>query len=232
MMQNPACERSPIIFQTMAVTVLLCAVALLTPALWTRTSEFLTAKLQDRFPLSAFPKPDSIAGIIVLGGSHARVIEGFRLAREYAYAKLLLTGASPEDDAYAEAHALPHGRLIIEPNAKTTFQNAIFSRRLLRPSRFEKWIIVTSAFHMPRAIGTFRQAGFSVIPWPVFGQSNVAAIPTKRLLHELIGLFVYWATGRSESVFPGPSPSRASASRTLTRQQMILRYRHLDRPVQ
>ncbi len=231
-MQCSACERTSVIFQAMVFTVFMGAVALLAPALWTRASEVLTATLQDQFPRSLSPAPDSIAGIIVLGGSHARVIEGFRLAREYANVKLLLTGASSEDDAYAEAQGLPRGRLIIEPNAKTTFQNAMFSRRLLRPNRFEKWIIVTSAFHMPRAIGTFRQAGFRVIPWPIFDQSNAAAIPAKRLLHELIGLFVYWVTGRSDSVFPASSLSHASASRILTGQQMILRDSYLNRPVQ
>lgn len=215
-MQDSARERTSITFQTMAFTVLVCTVVLLAPELWTRASEFLTAKLQDRFPRSSSPARDSIAGIVVLGGSRARVIEGFRLAREYANAKLLLTGASPEDDAYAEAQGLPRDRLMIEPNAKTTFQNAMFSRRILHPTRFEKWIIVTSAFHMPRAVGTFRQAGFSVVPWPVLDQSNGAAIPTKRLLHELIGLLVYWAIGRSDSAFPAPQ-SYASAGQNTNR---------------
>jgi uncharacterized SAM-binding protein YcdF (DUF218 family) len=187
-MSGSDCNRTSSILQAIAYGTILCALALLAPPLWTTAKGFVAAKLQDRFPHTPCLASESITGIIVLGGSHARVLEGFRLARKYATAKLLLTGASSQDEAYAEKQNLPNGRLLIDPYAKTTFQNAIFSRRLLRPTRFEKWLIVTSAFHMPRAAGTFRQAGFFIVPWSVFDHSDAAAIPTRRLLHEIIVL--------------------------------------------
>ena len=178
------------------------AVLLHSPNLWNKTRAFLTLKLQSRFARTT--PSDAVTGIIALGGSHARVVEAVRLAKLYPDAKLVVTGESPEDRAYAQAE-VTDGRLVIEPNAKTTYENAHFSRQLLQPDQRQSWLIVTSAIHMPRAVGAFREAGFSVLPWPVFDQPSIDAAATRVTLHEVFGLLDYWVLGRIDSLFPAPS---------------------------
>ena len=79
-----------------------------------------------------------------------------------------------------------------------------------RPQPGERWLLVTSAFHMPRAMGCFRAAGFDVTPWPVDFRTRgpedlmrlfAAARPTawRRIdlaAKEWIGLLAYWLAGR------------------------------------
>ena len=151
------------------------------------------------------PTPLTQSPDIALGGSHERVVEAVRLAKQYPDAKLVVTGASPQDQAYAQAQGLTEGRLVIEPHAKTTYENALFSRQMLAPDRHEKWLIVTSAIHMPRAVGAFRGAGFSVVPWPVFDQPVIDTEVTPMTLHEVFGLLYYWLLGRIDSLFPAPN---------------------------
>jgi len=50
---------------------------------------------------------------------------------------------------------------------RVTAENAVFTKHLIRPKSGEHWLLVTSAFHMPCAIGAFRQAGFPVDAYPV-----------------------------------------------------------------
>jgi len=106
---------------------------------------------------------------------------------------------------------------VLEDKSRNTAENAAFTRAMLDPKPGERWLLVTSALHMPRSVGAFRKAGFPVEPFPVdwitppnpnlfrlsrnlmggLGALNAAA-------HEIIGLAVYWATGRSSGLFPGP----------------------------
>ncbi|MGC1792500.1 MAG: ElyC/SanA/YdcF family protein, partial [Pseudolabrys sp.] len=76
---------------------------------------------------------------------------------------------------------------------------------------------VTSAMHMPRAVGVFRKAGFEVDAYPVdyltTGAEELWTLPralmggigiTDLVVHEWIGLLAYWITGRISELFPGP----------------------------
>lgn len=170
----------------------------------TPLSLFLAGELEQRFAPPSAVAPEGVTGIIALGGSHERVVEAMRLAREFPNAKVVVTGASPEDEAYAQEQEFAKDRLVIEPNAKNTFENALFSRRLLAPESRDRWLIVTSAVHMPRAMGAFREAGFAALPWPVFDRPTIAADVTHRTLHEVFGLLEYWILGRIASPFPAP----------------------------
>ncbi len=58
-------------------------------------------------------------------------------------------------------------RLILEGKSRDTFENAQFTKGMVKPAPGETWLLVTSAFHMPRSMGLFRKAGFDVTPWPV-----------------------------------------------------------------
>jgi len=81
----------------------------------------------------------------------------------------------------------------------------------------ETWLLVTSAFHMPRSMGLFRKAAFPVVPWPVdyrtSGQEGVGVMrdnpgdslqTTTMAIREWLGLIAYKFVGRIDSVFPGP----------------------------
>ena len=61
---------------------------------------------------------------------------------------------------------------MLEDQSRNTRENAIFTRRLVDPKPGERWLLVTSAWHMPRAIGVFRKAGFEIEAFPVDYLSN------------------------------------------------------------
>jgi uncharacterized SAM-binding protein YcdF (DUF218 family) len=102
--------------------------------------------------------------------------------------------------------------VVIETHSRNTHENAEFAKAALRPKPGERWLLVTSASHMPRAIGAFRQNSFPVEPWPVYDQGE--GHPAYEIAeHEWLGLIAYRFLGRSSAFFPAPitgkSPSLA-----------------------
>ena len=93
----------------------------------------------------------------------------------------------------------------------------MFSKQIAQPKPGERWLLVTSAYHMPRSIGVFRAAGFAVEaypvdwrtrgsrmrwrPFPTLGEGSGA---TDTAVREWVGLLAYWLTGRSSELFPRP----------------------------
>ena len=199
--------------------------------------------LENRFQVSP-PLPAKVDGIISLGGivnqfvskargqtsvgpGAERLTEFARLARRYPAAKLVFTGGSGSllNQGLKEADFLRpfldklglSGRdVIFENQSRNTFENAVFSKRLVEPAPDEGWVLITSAIHIPRAVGVFRQAGWNVIAYPVSFMTEGRYQTDLRFnlgrgmghttiwLHEWVGLVVYWLTGRSDSLFPGP----------------------------
>ena len=98
-----------------------------------------------------------------------------------------------------------------------TAENAAYSKALVKPKPGERWLLVTSAQHMPRAMGAFRKAGFPVEAYPVDWRSlprlrlqfpasfSLGLVRSDDTVHEWVGLFVYWITGRSSELLPGPA---------------------------
>src|SRR4051812_48086930 len=157
-------------------------------------ANWVIGPLQERFPVF---RDDGrpVAGIVVLGGAveaeesigrgqlatneaAERVIFMADLARRYPDAKILFSGGgstliveeTPEAAALArfiETLGVAKDRVIFEGRSRTTRENAVFSRELAQPDPGERWLLVTSAWHVPRAIGCFRQAGFAVTAYPV-----------------------------------------------------------------
>jgi uncharacterized SAM-binding protein YcdF (DUF218 family) len=93
----------------------------------------------------------------------------------------------------------------------------VYTRNLVKPKPGERWLLVTSAMHMPCAIGAFRRAGFPVISYPVNYRTNGSlwslSMPSNKLkalqlvdeaTHEWFGLAVYWLTARTDTLFPAP----------------------------
>jgi uncharacterized SAM-binding protein YcdF (DUF218 family) len=107
-------------------------------------------------------------------------------------------------------------RVVIEPHSRNTHENAVFATAALEPKPLERWLLVTSASHMPRAIGTFRQNSFPVEPWPVHDQGE--GRPAYQIAeHEWLGLIAYRLLGRSSELFPAPSEGK-SRSMALIRE--------------
>jgi uncharacterized SAM-binding protein YcdF (DUF218 family) len=178
----------------------------------------LLLPLEHRFV--GFSTPDSQApdGIIVLGGSSYAGIDAVpALSREYPEARIIFSGFSADAlDRFARLGGDP-ARVYVESRARTTSEDALYSAALLKPKPSERWMLVTLASHMPRAVGCFRVAGFEVEPYPVgfrtrgpshlftldatgsaaFFQLDVAA-------KEWIGLIAYGLMGKTDALFPGP----------------------------
>ena len=108
-------------------------------------------------------------------------------------------------------------RLLLERKARNTAENAMLAKQLADPKPGERWLLVTSAWHMPRAMGLFRKAGFDVEAWPVDYRTAgpgdawiLFSSPVEGLrrldfvVKEWVGLLVNRLTGRSDDLFPAP----------------------------
>lgn len=91
-----------------------------------------------------------------------------------------------------------------EDQARNTWENAQYSYRILKQAKINNIILVTHALHMPRAVMSFKAAGFDVIPAPLGfhhrgnGFNIFALIPQvgtmgsmRDMLHESIGILWY-----------------------------------------
>jgi uncharacterized SAM-binding protein YcdF (DUF218 family) len=176
------------------------------------------------------PELSAAHGVSVFSGAVDRVITAAELAHRYPNARIVLSGGNASlvaDDAMKEADqagvvfeslGIPRNRLIMERRSRNTQENAAFSKTLVSPKPGERWLLVTSAYHMPRAIGIFRKAGFDVQPYPVdwrmggrvdlltfsvFLLDGLGRVDTA--VREWIGLAAYWITGKTDAFFPAPS---------------------------
>jgi uncharacterized SAM-binding protein YcdF (DUF218 family) len=218
-------------------------------------ASYVILPLEQRFPpFQDDGRP--VDGIILLGGSvdasesasretivanesAERVLDTIQLAHRYPQARILISGGGGTvfGDGAAEAPIIADflksigidpTRMIVEDRSRTTSENAMFSRELGKPQEGERWLLVTSAWHMPRAVGVFERAGFPVTAYPVDfrtsggsgGQRPFAFISDglRRLdvgTKEWAGLIGYYATGRTTELFPAPHASgvEGSASR-------------------
>jgi len=177
----------------------------------------LLVPLEYRFP---FSPPDSQAhpdGIIVLGGSSLRGIDTVEaLSRDYPEARIIFSGYDATTvDRYARLGGDP-ARVYVESRPRTTFEDALYSAAFLKPKPNERWLLVTLALHMPRAVGCFRAAGFQVQPYPLgvraalpdffapYATGSAAFYYLDFAAKEWIGLIAYRLMGRTDALFPGP----------------------------
>jgi uncharacterized SAM-binding protein YcdF (DUF218 family) len=203
--------------------------------------------LEARFPRPDLvsPPPD---GIIILGGAFSleaeighgdfvalneaaeRITEIPRLAKLYPDARIVYTGGSdialpsgvvPEAEGarrlLIEAGIAPE-RITLEDKSLTTWENAILTKEIIKPAEGSHWLLVTSAFHMPRSVGVFRKAGWpgiiayptdyrapaesAKLPLPLVATENLALL--EYAAKEYFGLAGYYITGRTDALFPAP----------------------------
>jgi uncharacterized SAM-binding protein YcdF (DUF218 family) len=180
----------------------------------------LTVPLENRF---AFSPPDSQArpdGIIVLAGGGSVAIDVVStLSQDYPKARLTFSGFGAADKnlikRYPDLGGDPARINMVQ--SRTTSEDALYSAALLKPKPSERWLLVTSAIHMPRAVGCFRAAGFQVEPYPIkfitrglssrfalFGAGSVALMQFDTAAKEWIGLIAYRLVGKTDALFPGP----------------------------
>jgi uncharacterized SAM-binding protein YcdF (DUF218 family) len=95
-------------------------------------------------------------------------------------------------------------RVLLETRSRNTYENATCSNEVIKPKRGEHWLLVTSALHMPRSIGSFRKAGFEVEPWPVY-DLRLRQFQFNFAVREWLGLIVYRVLGRTTELFPAPA---------------------------
>jgi uncharacterized SAM-binding protein YcdF (DUF218 family) len=161
-----------------------------------------------------------------------RLVEGAILARRFPDAKIAFAGGDAGVLYHADTEAqgaeklltslgVPRDRLILESKSRDTYENAVFLKeeltRLGDLGPGKRWLLITSGYHMPRAMGVFRKAGFDIEPWPVdyrtrgkadllrpFDKVSEGLRRVDIASREWVGLLVYWLTGRSEELFPGP----------------------------
>lgn len=218
----------------------LLLVAFLPVGLW------LQAPLEQRFAAPS-PPPARVDGIVVLGGgidvrasaawrqpalgpTAERFLAPIELSRHWPQARLVFSGglAPLIDSALTEADIVRQlydrlgfdsGRVLFESRSRTTRENALLARELVQPQPGEVWLLVTSAAHMPRAVGCFRAVGWPVLAWPVDYRTDPGPgiqhwrLPSSDRLAQLddaarewVGLLWYRLLGWTDALFPAPGP--------------------------
>ena len=219
------------------VTVVILVLSLL------QLDRVMLLPLENRFPIPE-PLPSPVHGVVVLGGAerarltHARgqvvlsdaaerLTTFVGLSRLYPNAKLVYAGGAGglNEQRFKGADTakllfkqlgLDSGRVQFELNSRNTLENAQNAFELAKPKKGENWVLITSAWHLPRAVGVFRNIGWSVIPYPVdfftsgkmelslgfAGLSSASSVTW--VSREWVGLVAYWIMGRTSELFPGP----------------------------
>lgn len=209
--------------------------------------EWLALPLESRFPQPK-PMPAHVDGIIVLGGAvrtfwtyahgqpslneHAeRMTETVALARQYPDARIVFTGGNRDQISESEvarrffvSQGVDLSRATFEEKSHDTFGNAVLTKALLKPQPGQTWLLVTSAYHMPRSVGCFRKAGWTVVPYPVdyetpgvisTAMAFAAGENLERLddsMREWAALVEYYWVGRTDALFPGPREHRSDTT--------------------
>jgi uncharacterized SAM-binding protein YcdF (DUF218 family) len=217
---------------------------LLVIAGWSPLGNALILPLEERFPPWDASR-GAPAGIICLGGAVDTVVSPARgevalneaaermtamaeLVRRYPQAHIVFSGGSGRliYDGVTEAElavrlfesfGIERSRIILENKSRDTDENARFTKELVLPKSDERWLIVTSAHHMPRAVGAFRAVGFPVEAFPVdyrtrgaidllrpFSPLSDGLRRTDTAMREWIGLIIYRLAGRTNELFPAP----------------------------
>jgi uncharacterized SAM-binding protein YcdF (DUF218 family) len=235
------------------VSILMLLVLAMTPI-----GLLLAEPLENRFPQPPenMPAPDGIiilGGTIrgdesmsrgqVIFEDGERVVQAAILARRYPKARLVFTGGSgrlrtaPGEEASLEALetkrlltqlGVDPARVTLEDRSRNTIENARFTAQIVHPQPGQRWLLVTSAFHIPRAMALFEREGFDVIAYPVGYRSPGGGLPLDWSFDppqnlgnftiaakEWLGLLAYRTAGKIDHLFPGPgdAPTPETASR-------------------
>jgi uncharacterized SAM-binding protein YcdF (DUF218 family) len=222
-----------------AGTILTAALVILL----TNPAQWLAQPLENRFPHPDWPS--CVDGIVMLGGGETpslsddrgvpgmaygapRIFSSVELMRHYPNARLIFAGGSGvlggslseagNVKAILEQLGVDLGRVSFEDRSRNTWENEVNALGLAHPTPEQRWVLVTSAAHMPRAAGIAQKLGWPLLPWPVDYSTPPTGFQRPELrfarylgdlvavTHEWAGLLAYWAAGRSSALFPAPTP--------------------------
>lgn len=210
---------------------------------WTPIGALALAPLENRFPVPDITTPPT--GVIMLGGAvdihlagdrkmvtvndaAERLTETAALAYRFPQARIFLSGGlghigdgmtTPSESAVARQFLLQvgvaAGRIAMDEKSRTTCENAEQTAKALNAKDGETWLLVTSAWHMPRAVACFRSEGMAVVPYPVDFHTRLHErwpLINKRpedglenldiAAHEWFGLIGYWLLGKTSQILP------------------------------
>ena len=162
---------------------------------------------------------------VSLGGTAERNLTFITMAREYPDAKLVFSGGSGSlsGGEYKAAdvartlfaqQGLDLTRIRFERESRNTYENVLFSKKLVQPRQGETWLLITTAWHMPRSVGVFCKQGWPVIPYPVDHETAPGVLVAVHFsladnlrnlniaLREWTGLFAYYLTGKTGQLLP------------------------------
>jgi len=205
---------------------------------WEPLPDAVLRQLEQQYPPIAHEQiATSTVGVVVLGGAFEsayvwsvpgqsalndaaeRMTETLTLLRQRPHLKLLFSGGEgellgsglPEAErakVFFTGQGLRPEHILFEAASRTTYENALLSKQLAGVDSQQPWLLLTSAWHMPRAMATFRKTGWNVSAYPVDFRAGISTPWTQysmdqgvkkwRLaLHEIVGLLAYRLSGRA-----------------------------------
>lgn len=203
-------------------------------------SSWLFTPLETRFPKPDLPAEEQISGVIVLGGAEyigrsanwgslqlnemgERILEMNRLLHFYPNTQFIYTsgsGSALKQGKKGADHVKNYfdqfekdWRIDYERESRNTYENVLYSKKMMKDTD-KPWLLVTSAFHMPRSVGIFAKQGIPVIPYPVdywstpvnFSHLYIGFadnfVSINMGVREWTGLTAYWLAGKTSSWFP------------------------------
>jgi uncharacterized SAM-binding protein YcdF (DUF218 family) len=205
---------------------------------WEPLPDAMLRRLENQFPpLVSTASLKDFTGIVVLGGAlepayvwttpgqsalndaAERMTEVLPLLRQQPALWVLFTGGEGElfggDLSEADRAAIffakqgvAPAQLLFESASRTTYENAQLSKHVPGVNAARPWLLMTSAWHMPRAMAVFQKAGWNVTAYPVDFRTgaqtpwsqysmDMGAKKWKMALHELVGQLAYRFTGRA-----------------------------------
>lgn len=204
---------------------------------WEPLPDALLRRLETQYPAPAQIDLQGYAGGVVLGGATEspyvwegheqpalneaaeRMTAALPLLQRAPQLKLLYTGgvgtivstglteAELARRFYAQM-GVDLQRVLLESASRTTHENAVLSAAMPGVDKTQPWLLLTSAWHMPRSMATFEKSGWTVTPWPTDYRAGLetpwtryslvrGAAKWNTALHELLGLWMYRLTGRA-----------------------------------
>ena len=203
---------------------------------WVFVPSMLLRNLESRYPpLPAGTEMQHYVGVVVMGGALSnsklwtehkqvalndqagRMTAAVTLTQRYPHLKVIFSGgiASVPPTGLTEAErakqffdelGVPASAVVYEAGSRNTYENAYYSSLIPGADIQQPWLLLTSAYHMPRSMGVFEKIGWNVTPYPVdyrttsdlswydyslhFGPGQ-----WELALHELLGYYVYKMAG-------------------------------------
>ena len=159
-------------------------------------------------------------GQVALNSSAERMTLAAALALAHPQLKVVFTGGdgtllrqkeseSRQARQFFNEIGLPAGRVVFEGASRTTYENAVYSASLAGVDKRKPWLLLTSGWHMPRSLATFRHVGWNVTPYTVDYLAGASTPWThyglvsslhhwQTALHEMLGLLAYRMSGQAQ----------------------------------